>query len=791
MKGKKRGKKPQDYRKWFVLLSRTVEELNNFPPDGDIYAFIAGTLKHIAPEDTIILVNSFDQDTKAIILHAVEGLGTRQADIEAILCRPLNGLAFSVPDQVLPDMLTGECNEIEEGVTGLTFGWLPSETCKKIEAMPFFGKVYSAGISWKGRLNGAATFILPRGAELENHDLITFFIRQVAGFLSRRDAEAALKESEQFIREIIHNAKEGIVVYDRNFNYLSWNPFMESLTGFSASEVLGKNAFELFPHLREHKIDLLLQRVLKGETIRSPDMPYKVPQTGKSGWVSGIYSPHFKDQGEIFGVIGNIRDITERKRAEEEAKQTKHNFETFFNTIDEFLFVLDDQGRILHTNEPVIRRFGYTREELLGQPVLILHPPELRDEAVRIMQELMGGTMDSCPLPVMTKDGHLIPVESRVTKGEWDGKPVLFGVCKDLSELKISEEKFSAAFHSSAALMAISTKQDGKFIDVNETFLETLGFSRDEVIGKRVSELDIFMHPEDRSHALRMHEDWGKVRNLEVPVNSKDGSVQYGLFSVDSIMIGEVPCLLTTMVDITEQKILEKEMEFHEQEVMRFSRSLDAAIRKLNLLSGITRHDINNQLTVLRGYLEILEMKQPDTTFSEYFRKATTAAQRISTMIQFTKTYESIGVMAPVWQDIRTFVNTATKEAPLGQVILKNDLPAGAEVFADPLIVKVFYNLMDNAVRYGGKITTIRLSVDGRDGDPIFVFEDDGNGVFAEEKEKIFERGYGKNTGLGLFLARDILDITGITIHETGEPGKGARFEIMVPEGAYRFVGEH
>jgi len=545
MTGEKMDRKPQDFRKWFELLSRTFEDLNNFPPDGDLYEFIGVTLRHLAPESTIILVNTFDQEVKTVTVHAVEGLGIRQPDIERILSRPLKGLTFPVPDQVLPEMVTGECNEITGGLTDLSFGGLPRETCKKIETMPFFGKVYGAGISWKGRLNGAAIFILPTGTQLENHDLITFFIRQVAGFLSRRDAEAALRESE---------------------------------------------------------------------------------------------------------------------------------------------------------------------------------------------------------------------------------------------------EKFSAAFHSSAALMAISTKQDGKLIDVNETFLDTLGFSRDEVIGKQVFELDIYKQPSDRLHALRALEERGKVRNLEVPVRTKDGSVQYGLFSMDTIMIGEVPCLLTTMVDITEQKILEKEMEFHEQEVMRFSRSLDSAIRKLNLLSSITRHDINNQLTVLMGYLEVLEMKQPDASFDEYFRKAATAAQRISTMIQFTKTYESIGVMAPVWQDIHTLADAAAKEAPLGQVILKNDLPAGAEAYADPLIIKVFYNLMDNAVRYGGKITTIRLSVDGRDGDPVIVCEDDGYGIPADEKEMIFERGFGKNTGLGLFLTREILGITGITVHETGEPGMGARFEIVVPKEAYRIT---
>ena len=158
-------------------------------------------------------------------------------------------------------------------------------------------------------------------------------------------------------------------------------------------------------------------------------------------------------------------------------------------------------------------------------------------------------------------------------------------------------------------------------------------------------------------------------------------------------------------------------------------------------------------------------------------------------MVQFTKEYEEIGVHVPAWQDCRTLVDTAAKQAPLGKVMVENNLPASAEVFADPLIVKVFYNLMDNAVRYGGKITTIRFSALERNGDEVLVCEDDGDGVPQDEKEKIFERGFGKNTGLGLALSREILSITGITITETGEPGKGARFEMVVPKGAWQFRG--
>ena len=277
--------------------------------------------------------------------------------------------------------------------------------------------------------------------------------------------------------------------------------------------------------------------------------------------------------------------------------------------------------------------------------------------------------------------------------------------------------------------------------------------------------------------ALQRCMEKGESFDLELPFTSaKDRHLWTRSLGRAVNVDGKVRKLVGTLQDITERKRTEK--------------SLRLANKKLNLLSSITRHDINNQLTVQMGYLSLLEKKLPDATLNEYFLKVSTAANRISAMVQFTKEYENIGVHAPTWQDSRTLVDTAAKQAPLGKVMVKNDLPDGAEVFADPLVVKVFYNLMDNAARYGGKITTIRFSLEEREGDQILVCEDDGDGVVAEEKEKIFERGFGKNTGLGLALSREILAITGITIKETGEPGKGARFEMVVPKGIWRTTGD-
>jgi len=191
-----------------------------------------------------------------------------------------------------------------------------------------------------------------------------------------------------------------------------------------------------------------------------------------------------------------------------------------------------------------------------------------------------------------------------------------------------------------------------------------------------------------------------------------DGSTHWQRWS-DHAIFGENGSVIEYQSvgrDITDTKELEMEREFHEQELMKFSTSLATANKKLTLLSSITRHDINNQLTILRGYLELLEDTPLDPSQIEYFQKISTAAQRITSMIRFMKEYEAIGVHAPVWQDTRTLLASVAKQAPLGTVVVKSVVPAGAEVFADPLIVKVFYNLMDNAVRYGGKITTICFS---------------------------------------------------------------------------------
>ena len=233
--------------------------------------------------------------------------------------------------------------------------------------------------------------------------------------------------------------------------------------------------------------------------------------------------------------------------------QMHKNFDSFFNTIDQLLFVLDKDAIILHVNTAVTKRLGYTEQELLGKSVLLVHPADRREEAGRIVQEMIDGKADFCPVPLCTKSGALIPVETRITTGEWDGKFALFGVSKDISELQLSEEKFSKAFDINTSACGISDLETGNYLEVNNAFCELLGFSKDEVIGKNAVSLGIFSEKALSDLKSKMPST-GLVKNLEADLISKNGEVKHVLLSADNIYVQNKQYRFTVAQDVTEYK---------------------------------------------------------------------------------------------------------------------------------------------------------------------------------------------------------------------------------------------
>jgi signal transduction histidine kinase len=214
--------------------------------------------------------------------------------------------------------------------------------------------------------------------------------------------------------------------------------------------------------------------------------------------------------------------------------------------------------------------------------------------------------------------------------------------------------------------------------------------------------------------------------------------------------------------------------------------TIAAANKKLILLANITRHDLLNQVTALFGHLELLALEDRDPRSSGHLDAMRKSLETIHEQLEFTRDYQDLGLKKPEWQDAGVEFTRASGAFSEENIAFSCET-GGVEILADPMIGQVFYNLMDNSLRHGERVSEIRLSVKKDDPYLVLVYEDNGTGVLPEEKEKIFQKGFGKHTGLGMFLIQEILSITGITIRETGTYPLGARFEIRVPQGKFRF----
>jgi PAS domain S-box-containing protein len=343
--------------------------------------------------------------------------------------------------------------------------------------------------------------------------------------------------------------------------------------------------------------------------------------------------------------------------------------------------------------------------------------------------------------------------------------------------LRESEERYRRLFETAQDGIIILDEETGTIIDANAFILELLGYPLEYFVGRQLWELGVIRDKSLAETAFGKLITEGYVRYEDLPLVTKGGQSMDVEFISNVYLVGEKKVIQCNIRNITDRK--------------RAEDALALASRKLNLLSGITRHDINNQLLVLSSYLEISKksLGNPART-AEFIAKEQKAVDTIAHQISFTKNYEELGLKAPVWQNVTVIISNVLLRLPMQNISVDPGDP-DLEIFADSLLEKVFYNLFDNALRYGGeKITAIRITNHRDNGVLVIAVEDDGNGISAEDKKQLFTKGFGRHTGLGLFLSREILSITGITITENGEPGKGARFECMVPKGMYRFPGQ-
>jgi len=464
------------------------------------------------------------------------------------------------------------------------------------------------------------------------------------------------------------------------------------------------------------------------------------------------------------------------ERMEKALRESEERTRNILDQAGDGIIMHDRTGHIIDVNKKLCLSLGYTREELLSMSIEDVDPDAIQAGKGNLWESVLAGETLIFESRHIRKDGSAIPVELTLGLVQSPSGSAILGIVRNITERKRMEESLlqktrevDGFFSNSLDLLAIADT-DGYFRRMNKEWESVLGYPLSELEGQKFLDQ---VHPDDLEATIVRVSDLSNAENLLDFTNRyrcKDGSyrwIKWRSFSAGTIIYASAR-------DVTESKLAEDAMK--------------GCNRKLNLLSSITRHDIKNQLMALDANLTLLRMKDLDPASEELLRRSGFAISKISAMIQFTKEYEDVGVNAPTWQNVRALVEQEAEGVELGPVMLVNDVPSNMEVFADPLIVKVFRNLIDNAVRHGGHITTIRFHAEAHDDVHTVICADDGIGIPPDIKMELFTHGSMKGHGFGLFLSREILAITGITLTEKGEAGRGAKLVMTVPSEGLRMT---
>jgi PAS domain S-box-containing protein len=511
----------------------------------------------------------------------------------------------------------------------------------------------------------------------------------------------------------------------------------------------------------------------------------------------------------------NEREKQIFKESENILRESEHRLNEIIDFLPDATFVIDVEGKVITWNKAMEEMTGVKAGDMLGKgnyeyalpfyqvrrPILInlVLEPDSEMERKYTGGVHKQGTMLITETELQRPDGtsiilaaRALPIreENGTIKGAIESIRDITFRKKAEDAIRISEERLRlllANINDGIIVHEVSEQGPGRILEVNDRVCEILGYTQEEFLHMSIQDLDV---PEQRSRVAAISDTLfsRKYSVFETEIIKKDQNripveVSSRLFELQG-----KPTVLAIIRDITYRKASETALENYSLELTRYAEILHKTNEKLNLMNSITRHDILNQLTLILGYLELMQEKYPDPQLQKYIEADLRAARTIQKQILFTKEYQDIGSQSPKWFNLNSVILSAAAGLSLSPITLSVDCRQ-FEIYADPLLEKVFYTLLENAIRHGKKVTDIVFSCCEQENGLVVIYKDNGEGIPAAHKDDIFHQKYFQHTGYGLFLTQTILNITGISIRENGEPGKGARFEILVPKEVYRLSG--
>ena len=595
--------------------------------------------------------------------------------------------------------------------------------------------------------------------------------------IKKKRAEAELRQERLFSDAVIDSVPGLLYLYDENLRLVRWNKYYETATGYSREKLAGMNLMDWFVG-DEKNAALFRERVQKAITNGFADLETQLTlPDGSRPWYYFTAVPLEIAGKKYFTGIGI--NVSARKEAEKKIAENRQQLEEIAATIPGVVY----QFHARKDGSRYISYYGGRVKEIFGAPESVddffawftehVHPDDRQAFTESVDAALLGHSIWQYEGRFVKPTGETVWFQGQASPVRHGDEQVYSGMLVDTTQKKTAELALSES-EEKYRLIAENSPDNIVFIDpeccfryLNAPAAALFNATPGELAGKHINDL-FGGGAEERTDLLNKVMESRAPVVMEVVADLPAGKRWLDVRLMPVIDNGKtIRGVLGITRDITEQKRMED--------------AIRETTKKLHLLSGITRHDVSNQLTVMEGYLRLALAKRPDPIVQDFLAKVQGSIRTVQHQLGFMRTYQELGIKAPAWHRIADLV--AAAELPGVPVTCTC---GDAEIFADPMIGKVFSNLFENAQRHGEKVTKIAVGCTRSDGSFVITIADDGIGIPLDKKEKIFGKGYGSHTGFGLFLSRDILAITGLAIHETGIDGKGARFEISGPVSACR-----
>lgn len=628
----------------------------------------------------------------------------------------------------------------------------------------------------------------------------------------KKKQEEALKKSRQKFSKLAEEAPIGILSADRSGNIDYANSKMIEILGSPGLIETKKINLLKFPLLIERGFSQKIENCMEDNKAATYELNYST-KWGKNIWLRVHLTPRHEAE-QVTGIQMIVDEITEKKAIEEKLRLSEKNFRTFFESMDDMIFISNYRGEISHTNHLVREKLDYRKNDLEKMSFLEIFKQEERD-----IQKLLADMAAGKILCLESKSGRLIPSETRIWFGKWDGKEVIFAIAKDVSRQQEALQKFNKLFNNNPALMTFNRLSDLSFVEVNTAFLSKMGYSKEEIIGKSCKNIGLFSAKEKRKKTIKKIIENGSVNNVGLQVLNKRGEILELLFSGELIESRGQKYILTVMTDITVQKRAEKELVKTNkklQKSMEKANKMAAEAEKANELKSQflanMSHEIRTPLNIIMGYTEILAKDLEEDNYKRYIKSIRSAGEslldQVNDILDMSKieagmieiNYEFID-LAALLENITAIFADKVEEKGLDFHLKMDNLPPLIRM-DEVRFRQIMINLLDNAVKFT-KSGHISIAVYCRPADQKaeeniklrIIVQDSGIGITEEKQEEIFKAFSQENaestrefggTGLGLSITKRLISMMDGQISLQSTAGKGSVFKVEFASLEYK-----